>query len=87
MNRKDHMKADLLLLGYTNEAVHALMDAAVKWLGAGHRSVHHNVDTIRYFKAMFGKKAGTVALLHLLIDNNILDRKYIEKLIKSKKYK
>lgn len=81
------MKADLLLLGYTNEPVHVFMDFAVRYLGAGHRSVYHNVDGIRQVKAWFGKKAGTIALLHLLIDNNILDRKYIEKLVKSKKYK
>lgn len=82
--RKEHMKADLLLLGYTHEPVHAFMDFAVHWLGAGHRSVYHNIDTIRYLKSIFGKRAGTVALLHLLIDNNIVDRKYIEKLIKTK---
>lgn len=87
MNRKEHMKADLLLLGYTNETVHAFMDFSVKWLGAGHRLVYHNINAIRYLRALFGKRAGRIALLHLLIDGNIIDRKFIEKLIKKIKLK
>jgi len=82
MNRKEHMKADLFLLGYTNEAVHAIMDYAVRWLGAGHRSVYHSYNEIKYIKVAFGKKAGLIALMHVLIDNNILDKNFIKKEMK-----
>lgn len=79
--RKEHVKADLLLLGYTISDVHEYMDYAVKWMGAGHRSVGHSYDAIRAAGMLFGKRGKTIALLHLLIDNHIVDGKLIKKYI------
>ncbi len=76
------MKADMLLLGYTNEGVHALMDVFVKYLGAGHRAVRHNYDFVLEMENWFGEEGRKVAFLHLLIDANIIDRKLIERIIK-----
>lgn len=42
----------------------------------------NHIDNIT---AMFERKQGPPALLHLLIDNNIVDRKYIEKLLEVQK--
>lgn len=75
------MKADMFLLGYTNEGVHALMDVFVKYLGAGHRVIRHNYDYVRAAGRHFGKTGERIALLHLLIDSNIIDRKVIERWI------
>jgi hypothetical protein len=78
MNRAEHMTADELLLGYTDEAVHAFIDRSAAWLGFGHRSVHHTTETIEYLETMRGNPAGRIALLHILIDNQILDRDWLE---------
>jgi len=81
MNRTQHMKADMLLLGYTNEGVHALIDIFVKYLGAGHRVVRHNYDYVVEIERLFGNDCGRIALLHILIDSDIIDRKLIEQYI------
>lgn len=75
------MATDELLLGYTDEGVHAFMDQAAAWLGFGHRSVRHTTDTIEYLEQMKGKQAGRIALLHILIDNQVMDQEYLEEQI------
>ena len=82
MNRHQHLKADQLLLGYTDERVHAFMDKAVKWLGVGHRMHHHGMNILDIVEWMFEKKARKIALLHILIDGKVLDRDFIEAYIK-----
>jgi hypothetical protein len=72
------MAADELLLGYTDEGVHAFIDQSAAWLGFGHRSVRHTTETIEYLETVKGQKAGKIALLHILIDNQILDRQWLE---------
>jgi hypothetical protein len=78
VNRDEHMATDELLLGYTDEGVHAFMDQAAAWLGFGHRSVRHTIDTIEYLEQVKGEQAGRIALLHILIDNRVMDHEYLE---------
>ena len=82
MNRREHIAVDSLLLGYTIPAVHKYMDYAVKWLGAGHRSVRHNLNAVEAAELLFNGGAGQIALLHLLIDNRIVDVEFLRRLIK-----
>lgn len=81
MNRKDHIKADLFLLGYTMPDVHRLTDdiEAIQKYGPRHRIMRHNPDWLSFIKEQFGKKAFYVALLHILIDMDIvMDRKKLK---------
>jgi hypothetical protein len=82
VNRDEHMATDELLLGYTDEGVHAFMDQAAAWLGFGHRSVRHTIDTIEYLEQVKGEQAGRIALLHILIDNRVMDHEYLEELLR-----
>lgn len=50
-------------------------------LGPGHRSIAHGYHTIEFLEYEFGEYAKYIALLHALIDNNILDRDYVESLV------
>jgi hypothetical protein len=72
------MAADELLLGYTDEGVHAFIDQSAAWLGFGHRSVRHTTETIEYLESLKGEPAARIALLHILIDNQIIDREWLE---------
>jgi len=78
VNRSEHMAADELLLGYTDEGVHAFIDQSAAWLGFGHRSVRHTTETIEYLESVKGTRAAKIALLHILIDNQIVDREWLE---------
>lgn len=78
MNRAEHMAVDELLLGYTDEGVHAFIDQSAAWLGFGHRSVRHTTQTIEYIEDIKGDDAAQIALLHILIDNKIVDREWLE---------
>lgn len=85
MNRKSHIKADMLFLGYTLPFIHDYIDSimALKIHGPRHRIFHHNERTLEYLEESFGKKAYYVALLHILIDLDIvMDRKELEKYLK-----
>ena len=90
--RKEHVKADLFLLGYSVPWVHEFIDSPVSWMGAGHRSNRHNIAAIEYvgeISAIAGEenrqKAKTVALLHLLIDCHVVPGKLINEFIKKEK--
>jgi len=72
------MAVDEFLLGYTDEGVHAFIDQSAAWLGFGHRSVRHTTETIEYLEIIKGEQAARIALLHILIDNQIIDRKWLE---------
>jgi len=72
------MAVDELLLGYTDEGVHAFIDQSAAWLGFGHRSVRHTTETIEYLETIKGEQAARIALLHILIDNQIIDRKWLD---------
>jgi len=83
LNREQHIKTDLILLGYTDWRVHYMMDkfadSAYK-LGPGHRSLAHSQNTIMWLEREFGEYARYIATLHILIDNKIVDREYLESL-------
>lgn len=81
MNRDEHMAVDEQLLGYTDEGVHAFIDQSAAWLGFGHRSVRHTSETVEYIESMKGEDAARIALLHILIDNQVLDRDWLERQI------
>ena len=76
MNQKEHIKADKLLLGYTDEDddfliyVHRLIDDldAFKKFGARHRIINHLSSFLDWINLSIGKDAFDIALLHLLID-------------------
>ena len=78
MNRRQHVAVDEALLGYTDEGVHRFIDQSAAWLGFGHRSVRHTIETVEYLEDIKGKQAGRIALLHILIDNKIVDREWLE---------
>ena len=75
------MDADRFVLGYTNPSIHIIMDEAVKWMGAGHRSINHSSKTIAFIKNLFSRKEQNIAILHLLIDNHIINKKYLQSCI------
>lgn len=78
MNRDEHMAVDEQLLGYTDEGVHGFIDQSAAWLGFGHRSVRHTTKTIEFIKFIKGRDAARIAALHILIDNHVLDRDWLE---------
>jgi hypothetical protein len=78
VNRDEHMAVDRYLLGYTDEGIHAFIDQSAAWLGFGHRSVRHTTETIEYIESMRGDDAARLAALHILIDNQVLDREWLE---------
>jgi len=89
MNREQHLKTDLILLGYTDYRIHYMMDKfadASYELGPGHRSLAHNQNTIMFLKNEFGEYAKYLALLHILVDNKIVDRDYLEELCERCEY-
>lgn len=75
--------ADLLLLGYTDFRIHSMIDYPVKYMGASHRQLYHNTDFLRFVRAYLGRKAFNVALLHLITDNNIIDKKEMKTCLKT----
>ena len=83
-SNKLHTKADIILLGYTNPAVHSFLDASVKTLGPSHRRDNHDYRAVQLFEAYYGKKESNIALLHILLDDHILDDKLVMKIIKEK---
>lgn len=84
-SKKEHIEADLYLLGYTNPFVHIFIDAAAKWMGAGHRSIKHSSKVIEAVELIAGKEGRKIALLHLLIDNRIVNTEQIQAMIKKDK--
>jgi len=73
-----------LLLGYTNEDVHEWMDLTVKYLGSNHRQLKHGYKAIRWAEELFGPEGGKIAILHILIDTRILDRDWLEEMLRHK---
>ena len=76
------MAVDEALLGYTDKDIHRFIDQSAAWLGFGHRSVRHTTETIKYLESIKGDRAGRIALLHILIDNKIVDREWLEAEVK-----
>ena len=74
MNLKEHIKADLLFLGYTDESIHKIIEDldVLKYKGPQHRVFGHNWATLNLIKAIGGRSAFNIALLHILIDFDIL---------------
>jgi len=85
---REHVIADLLFLGKSYPWIHKYLDAPVKILGAGHRSVSHSevvLEVLKFFDVLWGKDAIRVALFHILIDNRIYDRDFIESIVREYK--
>lgn len=84
MNQKDHIRADLFLLGYTIPPVHRLMDdiVALREYGPSHRIYRHNKDFLFWLREHYGKDVFDIALLHILIDLDIvLERSKLRQLL------
>ena len=69
MNITEHMKVDLLFLGYTDPTIHRIMDDldSLKFKGPSHRMFGHNWTTLKFIKANGGLSAFNIALSRLLI--------------------
>jgi hypothetical protein len=85
VNAKQHSKVSRALLGYSNLEVHRYLDQAAKWMGAGHRIVHHSPLILDMAEVMFGLEGRREALLHLLIDARIIDPVQVEEIVKAAK--
>lgn len=81
-SKKEHMAADRYLLGYTDPYIHVFMDQAVKWMGAGHRSINHSAKVLEAMEVFTGKPGRQIALLHLLIDNHIIEANKLQSIMK-----
>jgi len=84
---KTHSKADLYLLGYTDIRVHKAMDMWVKIMGPSHRMIGHDLKFIDYIGSSFGDKGRMCGLLHLFLDLDIVDSKWVESKIIKKRSK
>ena len=88
MNQKDHIKADNLLLGYSIPPIHRIIDdlVALKQYGPSHRIYGHNKDFLFWLKETYGKSVYQIALLHVLIDLDIMvERKELKKILRGMK--
>jgi hypothetical protein len=74
MNKKYHIKADKLFLGYTIGIIHRMVDdaEALKRYGSKHGIYRHNTDFLFFLKEYYGDSIYKIALLHILIDLEIL---------------
>lgn len=90
MNLEEHIKADKLLLGAKKAdldyfiSIHRLIDDldALKNYGARHRIINHVSSFLDWIYMSLGKDAFDIALLHLLIDFDIIiDRRDLEKIL------
>jgi len=80
MNLKEHIKADKFFLGYTEEdedfltCIHRWIDDldAFKRFGPRHRIINHVSSFLDLINLSLGRDAFNVALLHLLIDFDIM---------------
>jgi len=86
-SRKLHIKADEYLLGYSNPFIHQFIDAAVKFLGPQHRQINHILPIVDMCDDLYGDKGAKIALLHILLDMDIIDSKYIELQLPKRKKK
>ena len=85
---KLHSKADLYLIGYTEIRVHKMMDAMVKIMGSSHRMIGHELQFLDFIESLFGESGKRCALLHLFLDLDIIDSKWVEsKITKKRKQK
>ena len=87
MNQRDHIRADLLLLGYTIPPIHKLIDdlVALTQYGPSHRIYRHNKDFLFWLKETYGKAIFDIALLHVLIDLDVMiERKELKKILDGK---
>ena len=84
MDRRNHVKLDEKLLGYTHEPLHEWLDLTVKYLGSSHRQVKHGYKAIKWARELFGEEGGKIATLHILVDTRVLDRDWLEDYITDK---
>lgn len=81
-NIKQHIEADLYLLGYSNPTIHSILDSNVKYFGPAHRFDNHDFRTVKAIDYFYGDKAGDIALLHIILDLHIINDKLVMKIIK-----
>ena len=84
-SQKLHSLAEFYLLGYSVPAVHVCMDAYVKQLGPQHRQLGHVYPFVEAMGMIFGEKGKICSLLHLFLDLDIIDSKYIESILPKSK--
>jgi len=63
------------------------MDIWSKTLGSQHRQLGHNIPFVHAMEMIYGDRGMKSALLHVFLDLDIVDSKYIESLIKRKRSK
>ena len=80
MDREGHVAIEELLLGYSMPGVDRFVDdiEALRRHGPSHRIFRHSTNDIAMVKFIAGKEAGRVALLHVLVDLDLVDRRILE---------
>lgn len=73
-DRREHLRAAKVLLGYCDPLVHRLMDEAPHRLGLRHRYVTHNSEYLLALEKLLGREARLEATLHLLQDWHLVTR-------------
>jgi hypothetical protein len=82
-----HKKASEFLIGYSDPSVHIMMDEAVKRLGSQHRQINHIYPFVEAMGLLFGEDGKICALLHLFLDMDIIDAKFVESQIVKRRSK
>ena len=64
-NRREHLRASKVLLGYSNPIVHDILD---RYLPIEEHRRTHRPETMRRIGKLLGKEAETEAWLHFFLD-------------------
>jgi len=70
--RRDHLRADRVLLGKAHPAVHAMMDGPAKYLYGAHHMAFHDSATVVNVRRQLGEEAGLAAALHIALDMGVV---------------
>jgi hypothetical protein len=74
--RKTAASLSSYLAVLTNDFTPSLICRRLGWVG--HKSVRHTTETIKFVESMKGEDAVRIALLHILIDNQVLDCEWLD---------
>jgi len=67
-DHKKHMDIEKRIIGQVFPIVHKVMDNPRFILGAKHRILLHDLNTVFFFTSLFGREYGLSCLLHILED-------------------
>lgn len=81
-NRKQHLRASKILLGYVEPLVHDILDRDIK--GIEHR-ITHEPKTVQRIGDLLGTRAKTEAWLHIFLDYKIAHLPNLKKVVAPQK--